>query len=251
MVKSLSLLSFLFFCVVSISFSQVCTPDPSATKNGTHPDTLVNFVPAYAGTPYSQTITIVVPMDTTVPILGKIKWDSTALSGVTGLPPGFTYSCSNTSSKPNLCSWPGGTKGCVIITGNPTTADIGTYPLKFQTNNYLGGSTTANPYVANGYKIIVNAANSINEVLDIVFFKQNSPNPFDEKSEISFTSNDNGTVQFKIYDMIGSIVQDFDIEVKKGTNKIVLNGRDFEAGIYFYSLVNGKNSFTRKMVVKK
>jgi hypothetical protein len=139
----------------------------------------------------------------------------------------------------------------VIITGNPTTSDIGTHPLQFLTNNYVGGSATANPYVAKGYKIVVNASNGVNEYPGIQIIQQNTPNPFDDKSEIVFTSDDFGTAQFKIYNMIGNAIQQYDIAVKKGINKLVLDAKDFDSGVYFYSLVSGKNAFTRKMIVKK
>lgn len=255
MAKKLLLLSALFFFLKAYSFGQACTPDPqytnTSTDKGTHPDTIVNFVQGYEGSPYAQTVTIVVPPDTTVPFIGAITWDSTVLVSVTGLPPGFTYACANSSPKPTLCSWKGNSIGCVIITGNPTTPDIGTYPLQFLTNNYLGGSGTPNPYTAKGYKIIINASNSVNEYPNIQIVQQNNPNPFDERSEIVFTADDNGVAQFKIYNMIGNMVQEYDIAVKRGTNKLMLDAKDFDSGIYFYSLVQGSQVFTRKMIVKK
>ena len=255
MVKKFTFLTILSLLLGGSSFAQNCIPDPqytnTSTQKGTHPDTIVNFVQAYAGTPYSQTITIVVPKDTAVPPLGTFTWDSTVLTGVTGLPAGFTYACSNSSSKPNLCSWKGNTIGCVIITGNPTSGDIGTHPLQFMTSNYLAGSTTANPFVAKGYKIVVNPASGISENPTIQLIEQNNPNPFDDKTEIVFTAEDFGTAQFKVYNIVGNAVQEYDVAVKKGVNKLVLDARDFDSGIYFYALVSGSNAFTRKMIVKK
>lgn len=255
MIKKLLILTSFFLLQKEYSFAQVCTPDPqytnTSTDKGTHPDTIVNFVTGYAGTPYAQTVTIVVPPDTTVPFLGAITWDSTVLTGVTGLPPGFTYACSNSSAKPNLCSWKGNSIGCAIITGNPTASDVGTYPLQFMTSNYLGGSTTANPYTAKGYKIIIQAAASVNENPNIQIIQQNTPNPFDDRSEIVFTSEGFGTAHFKVYNMIGNVVKEYEIAVKKGINKLMLDAQDFDSGVYFYALVSGNNAFTRKMIVKK
>jgi len=250
----LSLLAFILLLQV-YSFGQACTPDPQYTntssQKGTHPDTATNFSPAYVGVPYSQTLTIVIPPDTTVPFLGAIVWDSTTLASFTGLPAGFTYSCSNTSPKPNRCSWKGNSIGCLVITGTPASGDVGTHPLQFIINNYVGGSPSPNPFTVNGYKIVVSASSGISENPEIQVIEQNNPNPFSDRSEILFTSNDNGTAQFKIYNMIGTVVQQYDIAVRKGTNKLVLDAKDFESGIYFYSIVSGRNVFTRKMVVKK
>lgn len=255
MVKKLLFLVSFFLLLKSHSFSQNCTPDPqytnTSTQKGTHPDTIVNFGPAYTGTPYSQTLTIVIPPDTTIPIFGAIIWDSTVLASVSGLPSGFTYACSNTSAKPNLCSWRGNSIGCLIITGTPSAGDIGTYPLQFVINNYLGGSPNPNPFTVRGYKIVVSAATGINEKLNIQVVQQNNPNPFSDKSEILFTAEDNGTAQFKIYNLLGNAVEEYDISVKKGTNKLILDAKDFGSGIYFYSIVNGNNVFTRKMIVQK
>jgi hypothetical protein len=119
------------------------------------------------------------------------------------------------------------------------------------TSNYLGGNPNANPFVVNGYRITVAAALNVNENPKIQIVQQNSPNPFDGVSEIQFTAEDNGVVQFKVYNLIGTVVQDYDISVKRGLNKLVLNARDFDSGIYFYSLAHGTNAFTRKMIVKK
>jgi hypothetical protein len=108
----------------SFAEQAACTPDPkytnTSTQKGTHPDTTTNLAPSYVNTPYSQTITIVVPNDTTIQFLGTIKWDSTVLKSVSGLPPGFSYACANSSTKPNLCSWKGISIGCIIITGTPS-----------------------------------------------------------------------------------------------------------------------------------
>lgn len=98
--------------------AQICSPDPTYTTPGIYPDTLP---PACAGEPYSFVMTIIVPPDTpfvtpfgtiTVPI------DSIVLDGVIGIPPSFTYAC-----EPASCAIPGGTAGCVLVTGFPTTPD--------------------------------------------------------------------------------------------------------------------------------
>ena len=252
--KILSLIVYLFLLKIN-AFGQAGTPDPqytnTNTQRGVHPDTITNLAPAYVGTPYAQTITIVVPPDTTVPLLGKIAWDSTVLVNVSGLPAGFTYACSNTSSKPNLCSWKGNSIGCLIITGTALVSDIGTHPLLFNTNNYVGGSISANAYTAKGYKIIVNASNGIHENFNTQILQQNNPNPFSGVSEIQFTAKENGVAHFKIYNILGVTIQEFDINARKGTNKITIDSKDFNSGIYFYSLAQGSNLVTRKMIVEK
>lgn len=248
----------IFLLLKIYSFGQVCTPDPqytnTSTQNGIYPDTLTDFTTAYAGVPYNQLITIVIPPDTTIPPLFPIPWDSTRLDSVYGLPASLSYACWNNNGTGNFnrCMFKGNSIGCAIITGTPASGEIGTHLLKFYTSNYLGGQTAANPYVITTYKIVVMANPAgVNEYPNIQVIKQNNPNPFNDKSEILFTAEDFGTAQFKIYNMIGTVVQEYDIAVKKGINKLALDAKDFDSGIYFYALVSGSNAFTRKMIVKK
>jgi Secretion system C-terminal sorting domain len=250
------ILSFLscFFLLLSYSFAQVCTPDPQYnnpnTQRGVHPDTVTNFAEANVGIPYSQTITILVPADTVLPF-GKLMWDSAVLVSVSGLPSGFTYACGNSLSNPGRCSWKGNSIGCVVITGTALTTDIGTHPLIFNTINYLGGSAFANPYPVKGYRINVVAIAGIHEDYPTSLLQQNNPNPFDDITEIQFSARENGTAHLKICNVLGTTVQEFDLAVKKGINKTTVNAKDFSNGIYFYSLKQGSDLVTRKMVVEK
>lgn len=99
--------------------AQTCQPDTSFTLGGIYPDSLP---PACVGIPYQSNITLVVPVDTTVafPPFGTftLPIDSIVLDDILGLPTGMTYGCN-----PGSCSLPGGTTGCVGITGTASTAD--------------------------------------------------------------------------------------------------------------------------------
>ena len=259
MVRKLLLLSIFIPFLNLSSFGQACTPDPqytnTSTQNGIYPDTLTDFDTAYVGVAYTQLVTIVVPPDTQAlpPPFPPIPWDSTRLDSVSGLPASMSYACwnNNGSGNMNRCMWKGNSIGCAMISGTPTTAEIGVHPLKFYTNNFVGGQTAANPYVITTYKIVVVASNAVNENPKIQFVMQNNPNPMTDLSEIQFTAEDNGMVNFKIYNIIGTVVKQQDIFVRKGLNKLELNAKDFDSGIYFYSLSHGSNTFTRKMIVNK
>ncbi|MFI5163839.1 MAG: T9SS type A sorting domain-containing protein [Bacteroidia bacterium] len=246
--KSLLLISFIFILKAS-SFGQACTPDPQYTKSGVHPDSAQNFDTAYVASSYSQLITVVIPKDTVVFI--TLPWDSTRMDSVTGLPNSMSYTCWNSFNN-SRCSWKGNTKGCAIITGTPTTAEIGTHHLKFYTSNFVGGNPTPNGYTITYYKIIVMpASNGVNENPKTETLLQNNPNPFYDKTEISFSTEDNGTAQLKIYNLIGSVVQQSDVKVRKGMNKIEVDAKNLDSGIYFYSVIYGNNTITHKMVVNK
>lgn len=259
MIKKLLLFTFIIPLSSYVSFGQACTPDPqytnTSTQNGIYPDTLTDFDTAYVGVLYNQLVTIVVPPDTQAlpPPFPAIPWDSTRLDSVQGLPASMGYNCWNNNGFGNMnrCMWKGNSIGCAIISGTPTAGEIGVHYLKFYTNNYVGGQSSPNAYVITTYKIIVVPSSGINENPKIQMVLQNNPNPMVDKSEILFTAEDNGVANFKVYNLIGNVVMQNDIAVKKGVNKIEMDSKNFESGIYFYSLSKGNNSFTRKMIVNK
>ncbi len=118
--------------LVAFTFSgySQCTPDPQFTIGGIYPDSATGLPAAYVGYAYDEVITVVVPLDTIVdiPIFGPtaVPFVDITLDNVTGLPPNFEYNCS-----PSNCVFPGNSSGCINLysTANPTSADIGIYPL--------------------------------------------------------------------------------------------------------------------------
>ena len=236
---------------INFSFSQNCVPDGQYTSNGIHPDSATNFAPAYAGTPYSQLITVIIPQDTTPPFPPiAIPWDSTVMVSMTGLPPGFTYSCWNNSTSPNRCSWRGNTTGCAIITGNPVINDTGTYNLTVVTNHYLGGSTNPIVYTITYYKIKVNGPSSVPSVNGVSFLvSQNVPNPANASTEFDLISDANTTVKLKIYNIVGDVIYSYDIKAVQGPNHFALNTKTFPNGIYLCAFTKGDNTITKRMVV--
>ena len=99
MIKNL-LAAAVLILTFSISYSQNCIPDGQYTTNGIHPDSATNFAPAYAGTPYSQLITVIIPQDTTVFPFPPIPWDSTVMVSMTGLPPDLLMPAGITALRP-------------------------------------------------------------------------------------------------------------------------------------------------------
>ncbi|MBC8048380.1 MAG: T9SS type A sorting domain-containing protein [Fimbriimonadaceae bacterium] len=109
--------------ITLISYAQPCTVDASCTS-GICPDSITNLpVTADNVTSYSTTVTVVVPKDTTDSGF-TLKYKNITLNSVSGLPPGFTYTCN-----PATCVFPGNAKSCIKISGNPSTAGAGTYNI--------------------------------------------------------------------------------------------------------------------------
>lgn len=116
--------SIFFFFTTGIQFflfaQQPCTPDQNCPF--TSLICASNTSNACVNEPYSQTLTLAVPPSFTDPGSGttypiqKIK-----INSITGLPPGISYQCN-----PSTCTVNGGSRGCILISGTPTTA--GTFP---------------------------------------------------------------------------------------------------------------------------
>ncbi|MEO6882650.1 MAG: T9SS type A sorting domain-containing protein [Bacteroidia bacterium] len=237
--------------IVSVAFvgltnsNAQCTPGPQ-TAGGIYPDSAQGLPNGFVGTAYATTMTVVVPTDTVVSGI-PIPIDSLVLINFTGFPPvgGFTYICN-----PNHCSWKGGTKGCVLISGNPTVADTGTWHLSATVNAYIGGSGTPIPEHINYYKIKILNATGI-ATLDMTKFEvgQNSPNPFTQTTKIIFTMPTVAPMTLSVYNVLGTLIMQSKFQAEKGYNSYELSANDFPSGIYMYSLNNGKTSITKRMIV--
>ena len=111
---------FVMFFIVRGILSQ-CTPDCQYTASGIYPDQLPT---AYINSPYSVTLTFVLPPDSTLPDGTYVLIDSIRVDSITGLPPSISAACNNLK-----CLWSGGTKGCILLSGTPTYSEYGLHPL--------------------------------------------------------------------------------------------------------------------------
>lgn len=248
-------IAFIFAFSLNLQAQQACTPDPqyndTDADRGVYPDSATGFAPAYAGSPYIQLVTIVVPPDTNVFPLGSMPFDSIVLVSFTGLPPGFTYGCWNASAVANRCSWPGDSFGCLQINGNPTIADTGTYDLTFNGNAYVGGSTTPVPFTIDYYKIRIYGPQALTETAKSSFTaSQNVPNPFRGKTHINYTMPSAGEVNLVVYNMLGKAVHTAKLQAIKGENSVEINSSALAPGIYMYTLNSANGTVTRRMIVE-
>jgi hypothetical protein len=81
---------------------------------------------------------------------------------------------------------------------------------------------------------------------------QNYPNPFNPVTKISFTLKKSGHTTLTVYDILGKEVTTLvDGIVAQGTHVVDFDASNFNSGIYFYKLVSGDFSETRKMMLIK
>ena len=256
MKKSFVVLFFLLFGFL-VKAQNGCTPDPQFVLPGVYPDSATGLSNAYVGQNYSENITMVVPQDSTVIILGNMEIIDIELVSVTGLPSSFSYTCD-----PPSCIFDGGTIACAELfsTIPPDASMIGLYPIEFST---LTTVISADPITAaltgeieqtdviDYYFIEINSATSVISKLDNNTFKLNNvfPNPVNDKAKIQFVSGENQDIIFKIYNLLGEEIDSKIIPAKRGVNDFYLNTSSYSEGIYLYSINNGIQVLIDRMVV--
>jgi hypothetical protein len=237
---------FIFVLSVFNSFGQ-CIPDSGITHNtpGIYPDSATGLPHAITGQPYSTVIQINVRPDTTILGLPAVI-DSVNIEDVAGLPPGFTYSCS-----PSNCSFPGGTNGCISLNGT-APATTGIYPLVVRLRAYgsILGTPSSLADSSDDYRIVVDSTTGIGTLDKSVFNAyQNTPNPAKESTTIPVVLAHSSRVSLKVANIIGKVVLKKDYDLQRGKSNVEIDLRGMLPGIYLYTLTDGANTVTRRMII--
>ncbi len=249
--NKLLLLICTFFILGNSSVYSQCTPNPAVTTPGIFPDSATGLSPASVGQLYTQIMQLRIPVDTvtmigsfpiTVPIV------SIELLSFAGLPAGLTYSCN-----PSNCVFPGGSNGCVAITGTPSVA--GHYPIVAITKSLasLFGSNIAQYDTIDYYYIDVTTASGLlsEDGLPTFTMGQNMPNPSEDFTSILFTLPSKSDVEFFMFNMIGKEIYHKALDGDQGENTLKIDVRDFTPGIYMYTMTMGGESISKRMVISK
>ena len=189
-----------------------------------------------------------IEVDTVVDVLGTpttVPITSIDIDTILNLPANFTYAC-----EPSSCSFPGGSTACIKIfsTMNPTIGDVGNYLLDIQISAVAGILSQSGNI--DYYDIDIIDPNGINEIKNEISLAQNQPNPFNGNTIIKYNSILNTTVKFVVTDLLGKQVFASNYNAVSGKNFIEFNGNNLEKGIYLYSIAEGNNKITKKMVVR-
>jgi hypothetical protein len=222
-----------------------CTPG-NYTTPGIYPDTATNLPKAYATIVYAATMTAVIPADTTILVLGSlvtVSIDSIGITGVTGMPTGFTYTPNSAHG-----SWPGGGKGCILISGTASHAQVGTYNLIINTEAWAGGFAPQYNNI-NGYRIIIkDSVLGINEI-----------NGQPALSLIVSTDPNYNSIIVNVHSL--SVVKDASVIINDITGRelmhlnnlngsdILINKGNLSKGIYIVTLITSEQLIIRKKII--
>ena len=233
-----------------------CTPDSQFTLAGIYPDSVTGLLPAFVGQLYSQNITIITPSDTSVVISAgtpaiNVTIDNIDLTNVTGLPPTFSYSCD-----PPNCSFSGGTTACAeLYSAGPSSSEIGSHQIIFATTTYVSNvpfinTTTQEDVIDYYYLNVTSASSTINQFNELTFeLKGIFPNPVNNNSKIQIIIGESKDVVFSIFNYLGKKIEERSITLARGVNDIEISAKDYANGMYLYSLNNGIQIVSKRMIV--
>ena len=245
------LLSILMICsmnCINNLFAQ-CSPDTSFKTSGTLPAALDT---ARIGVPYSQVLQYHITKDTTIYVaqLGQTvnaKIDTLWITGVKGMPAGFTYDCHNAD-----CKIMGGKTGCATLKGTPNAGQGGIYPLvvliRIRATAFLGPVPVAQTVNDSNsrYTIVVQGANGVgqlSETSEPILY----PNP--AKSELQvYVPELNEKASYMILNLQGLVVQKGAFSDPKEVNHLTLNA--FESGVYFIEIKTEEKVWLKKFIVE-
>lgn len=259
MKKIILFLSALVVFQTTIAYSQ-CEPDAQYTDldAGIYPidsaDTSTSSLPTgQENQAYETVLTAVLPdmvmLELNPGEFFPANLDSITISDITGLPPGMNYECS-----PSDCLFLDQSMGCILLSGTPTEA--GTYFLTIHSRLYAfpisPEITFPGELVSGEYKIIIDEDVAIDEpIKDVIGLGQNVPNPFYDMTEITVDTKQSGEFDFKVYNILGKLLHDEQVVFSTGKNVVQFDGKQLQSGMYFYSIGQGNEVVTRRMVVHR
>ena len=279
----------LTLAIATIFASAQCTPDPQYTLAGIYPDSATGLPNALVGQSYNEVITIISPLDTSVIILGQaipVTIQTIELTSVVGLPASFSYDCvtANCTFAGGSTSC-----AVLYSTIDPSAADIGLYQIFMYTTttvdaglfgiqtqldtidhyyievsnsvtpswNCDGQWNCSDPGNGNGIHPSLSSCQSfcvatsvVNQFNDFTFeLKDVFPNPINNNAIIQFISGSSADVVFTVFNYLGEKIEERNIVANRGVNDIEINANNYANGMYLYSINNGMQIVSKRMVV--
>ena len=155
------------------------------------------------------------------------------------------------------------TQGPPACDGTATATDGVTY----QWDNNAGAATTATAsnlcagtynvaaIDVNGCAGVATVTVGLNTGIDSkepgIIVTNNSPNPFKDKTGISFELVESGMVNFIVIDMVGKVIYSESTPGVAGANTIEFDANGITPGVYMYNLVSGVHAVSGKTNVAK
>ena len=96
------------------------------------------------------------------------------------------------------------------------------------------------------------ATSTINQFDNTTFeLKGVYPNPVTDQAKIQFVLGVSGATVLKVYNLLGKEIESIIMDLNRGVNTININTSSYSSGMYLYSINNGTQVLTNRMVIKK
>lgn len=136
------------------------------------------------------------------------------------------------------------------ISDGLTAVDI--HSLAFNDHNILAGTYSGEIWQRYIWDIIPGTSPLADDLPSSLVLEQNYPNPFNPKTTIKYSVPEAGKIVLTIFDTMGKEVAELVNEDKaRGTYQVDFDGSSRASGIYFYRIMQGRNSQTKKLILLK
>lgn len=261
----------LFLGSFSAATAQVCTIDPQYTEPGLYPlpedlDCIVRNEPTDITVQF-------VNFDSTTVSGVRVRVEYIIIDSINNLPCNITWNTSAEGTTPPH-RFENQEKGCIRFLG--TTQDMaGQYKLGIKVKAKVNILPTAVDYDAEalGFRVdvrvkedlaaacppidttsgatLLNACNvGVNEIAAINAFTF-YPNPTNGTASVSFTAAKDASYTARIINIYGQEVTNNVLNVTAGLNVTKVDVSNLAAGVYIYTITDGKNVQTQRFVVEK
>ena len=225
--KILTLIS-LGLTLLSVAYGQ-CVPNMAYTSPGIYPDSASGFPPAVATYEYNLVITAVIPFDTIIWPFPRLPIDSIGVTEVIGLPEGFIATPNSPSGY-----WPGGSSGCMLISGTAGSHQTGVYPLVFKARGYMINIPYDYEITFYSLTVLDSTAYGIGEINAVLQSSLKAyPNPFTEYIHLELYTSMPGDYGCVVYDHTGRQQYVDHYRLHTGLNTVRLNGATLSPGVYY------------------
>lgn len=152
------------------------------------------------------------------------------------------------------------TKACTQTFSVKGVVSTSTGPVRHASITFVDGSDVTRRFAAltdtgGNYSLdIITSVRKHDEIPTKFELEQNYPNPFFSSTAISYKLNEESNISVRIYDVLGQKVKEFKVGTEvagihgivwDGTNSI---GKRVTPGVYFYQLMAGNKSLTKKLL---
>ncbi len=139
-----------------------------------------------------------------------------------------------------------------FVTGHGTTSEVHNYSF-----------IDANPLTGISYyrlkQIDFDGTSEYSNIIEIIYgtvadysLEQNYPNPFNPTTKINYSIKEEGNVELRIFDLLGSEIATLVSEEKEpGNYEVYFDASNLSSGVYLYTLKAGSFVQTRKMLLMK